>query len=83
MSDLNSLEARLEAAFAAIETRLANGGGGGGEGLAQARKRIGELEEENRTLAQHLEALNAERGKDLEQLDTLIAQLRPLVEEAG
>ena len=81
MSDLNGLEARLDAAFSTIEKRLLNGGGGEA-GLADALARIAELEAENRDLSDSLDALNAERAKDLAQLDTLIAQLRPLVEEA-
>jgi len=83
MSDLNSLEARLDAAFEVIEARLASGSAGDGDGMAEARARISDLEQENRDLANTLETLNSERAKDLEQLDKLISQLRPLVEEAS
>jgi len=76
MSDLNVLQKRLEEALAILE---AAGPGNG----AETSDRIAALEAENTRLAEDLATLEQERSKDLAQLDTLISQLRPLIEEAG
>ena len=75
MTELKTLEARLDAALSALEKAAASGDGGGAS-------RIAALEAENRALEDQLAALTEEREKDLAQLDQLIAQLRPLIEEA-
>lgn len=79
MSDLKSLEARLEAAFEHLEARLA----------APAPQAAGEpgdlarLQAENSALSEQVSVLTRKRDEDLAQLDTLLAQLRPLIEEAS
>lgn len=77
MKELRALEERLEHALGLLEQTPATGGGGDG-----AADRIAELEAENRNLCERLDKMSAEREKDLAQLDTLIAQLRPLIEES-
>ncbi|MEM8788176.1 MAG: hypothetical protein AAGE76_07930 [Pseudomonadota bacterium] len=74
MSDLKSLSARVDAALSVLEA----GGAGGGDAPA----RIAALEAENRALTEKLAALDSARESDLAQLDDLIAQLRPLIDEA-
>lgn len=73
MSDLKSLEARLDAALERISAATPAGGES-----ADAAK----LAAENQALADKLDALNAQRNQDLAQLDELLGQLRPLIEEA-
>ena len=70
MSELRDLQDRLESALGRLERAGRPGGG-----------RVAELEAENAALAAELERLNAARQKDLAELDTLISQIRPLVEE--
>jgi hypothetical protein len=83
MTDLKTLEARLDAALTALETAAAAGSGAAGDDSgAEAAARIAALEAENRELQDRLAAVTEEREKDLAQLDALIAQLRPLIEEA-
>lgn len=79
MTDLKSLEARLDAALTALE-KAAAPRAAPDSGAPAAR--IAELEAENRALEERLAAVTDEREKDLAQLDALIAQLRPLIEEA-
>ena len=84
MSELSSLERRIDAALERIQNALATqNGGDGGDDLNAARDRIAALEAENRQLSAQLTELNAARSQDLAQLDQLIGQLRPLVEEAS
>lgn len=78
MEELRALEARLEQALTVLEQ--SEGAGAGGDNASAGR--IAELEAENRALGERLDKMSAEREKDLKQLDTLIAQLRPLIEES-
>ncbi|MEO0386478.1 MAG: hypothetical protein AAF281_02970 [Pseudomonadota bacterium] len=79
MSDLRDLEARLDAATARIVAALT--------ALSERRDTaagdadVAALKAENADLAGALEALRAERARDVAEIDTLIAQLKPLVEE--
>ena len=83
MSELKDLEARLNVALERLEAGLDSGGGASGAELAKAQDRLAALEAENRALSADLDALRSARDADLAQLDGLIAQLRPLVEEAS
>ena len=76
MDELRALETRLEKALSVLEQSPgATGAGNAG--------RLAELEAENRALSERLEQVTGEREKDLAQLDTLIARLRPLIEETA
>ena len=78
MEDVQALADRLSSALDRLEGRLVQGPvaeEGGAERLAS-------LEAENQGLRDRLDALTAERERDLAQLDELIARLRPLIEEA-
>ncbi len=78
MDDVKELEARLTAALDVLERKLAETGeNSGGDGDVDA------LRAENERLQQELADLTEERERDLAQLDQLIAQLKPLVEEAN
>jgi len=76
MDELRALEARLDEALSVLERSSSAPG-------AEDAGRIAELEAENRALSERLEQVTSEREKDLAQLDTLIAQLRPLIEETA
>ncbi|MSU89023.1 hypothetical protein GE300_05205 [Rhodobacteraceae bacterium 2CG4] len=76
MDELRALETRLEKALSVLEQ--ADGATGAGNA-----GRLAELEAENRALSERLEQVTGEREKDLAQLDTLIARLRPLIEETA
>ncbi len=78
MNEVNELEARLAAALDTLERKQSEAAkpAGGGPDLAA-------LEAENERLQQELADLTEERERDLAQVDQLIAQLRPLVEEAN
>lgn len=71
MSDLQNLASRLDAALRQLETARGSAG-----------QNTSALVAENQALSQKLAAVQSEREKDLAQLDKLIAQLKPLVEEA-
>ena len=66
MSDLKKLQARIDSAL----TRL--------EGAARD---LVTLEKENAQLRESLEAARSARQSDLEELDRLLEQLKPLIEE--
>ncbi len=76
MDELRALEARLDEALSVLERSSS-------APEAEDPDRIAELEAENRALSERLEQITKEREKDLAQLDTLIAQLRPLIEETA
>lgn len=78
MEDVQALADRLSSALDRLEGRLVQGPDAG-EGDAE---RVASLEAENQGLRDRLDALTAERERDLAQLDELIARLRPLIEEA-
>jgi hypothetical protein len=78
MHEVKQLEARLGAALDALERKLAAAAKPADDGPDLA-----ELQAENARLQQELADLTEERERDLAQLDQLIAQLRPLVEEAN
>ena len=76
MSKLSDLQQRLNAALEKLEASAGNGD-------AAAHGRISELESQNRALADDLSALQEARTRDLAELDALITQLKPLVEEGA
>ena len=78
MDEVKELEARLTAALDALERKLAETGEPAGDGPDPTA-----LQAENERLQQELADLTEERERDLAQLDQLIAQLKPLVEEAN
>jgi SMC interacting uncharacterized protein involved in chromosome segregation len=78
MDEVKELEARLSAALDALERKLAEAAQPAGDGPD-----LDALRDENERLQQELADLNDERERDLAQLDQLIAQLKPLVEEAN
>jgi len=78
MDEVKELEARLAAALDALERKLSEAAKPTGDGPDLA-----DLQAENERLQQELADLNDERERDLAQLDQLIAQLKPLVEEAN
>ncbi|MEM8871533.1 MAG: hypothetical protein AAGB10_04400 [Pseudomonadota bacterium] len=79
MSNLKSLEARLEAAFEGLEARLAAPFPDGPEDPVQ----VAQLQAENKALSDQVELLTQRRDEDLAQLDALLEQLRPLIEESA
>ncbi|MGB3626254.1 MAG: hypothetical protein WA989_10505 [Henriciella sp.] len=85
MSQINQLEVHFARALDrlrdAIETRGAASGGGSGE-APQLQSRIASLENDKAKLLEELVSIRAKRDKDVAALDDLIAQLKPLIEEA-
>ncbi|NNU81927.1 hypothetical protein HMH01_15930 [Halovulum dunhuangense] len=77
MTELESLAARLEEALDALEA-----GHGAWGSPEDAGAEVAALRRENDALREKVAALEAAREDDLAQLDKLIAQLKPLVEEA-
>lgn len=79
MSELSSLEARLDAAISqireAFESRSTPDKANGVDS-----KELEKLAQENATLTSTLSALQDQRQRDIADLDTLIEQLKPLVE---
>lgn len=78
MSDLKRLEARLDAAL----QHLAASARPPSSSQAADTYALTQLQDENSALTEKLAALSAQRDQDLAQLDELLAQLRPLIEEA-
>ncbi len=78
MDDINDLAERLHAALARIEA-VARAADPGDANMAEFNK----LRAENETLQKNLEAFRQQRDSDVAQLDTLISQLKPLVEEVS
>lgn len=89
MSEIKELEARFEAAVAHLASAIEAKNGGDAAGsradasLEAARARLTELEEENAQMAEDLTALKKQREQDLAELDQLIEQLKPLIEEVA
>ncbi len=85
MSQIRELDDQITAALgrlrAALEARDARAAAEA-EG-PDPRERIAELEDEKAELAEELDRLQAKRDKDVAALDDLIAQLKPLIQEAG
>lgn len=79
MSELSALEERLEAALAAIQTALAKKSSASG---AEDPKTAA-LTAENAKLRKDLNALQAKRDQDMADLDALLRQLEPLIEEVN
>jgi hypothetical protein len=77
MSDLKQLEARLHAALSRLEAARSRPAAEGDP------ERLKALVAENAELRASLASLAAVRQADVDRLDALIAQLRPLVEELG
>lgn len=80
MNDLNDLEARLKAATETVRAALSNKQTAG-PAAGDETVRIAALEAQNTALTGSLEKLKKQRGRDMAELDTLIARLKPLVEE--
>ena len=78
MSDLDALEDRIGAAMARI--RAAAEAEPEPAGIDPETHAV--LEARAQTLAQELASVEAKRAEDVAQLDALIAELRPLVEES-
>ncbi|WP_185803301.1 hypothetical protein [Pontivivens nitratireducens] len=81
MNDIEALEARIEAATTRIATAIAAkqnvAAEPGGDPVALRR-----LERVNVALRAQLKDMELKREADMAQLDGLISELRPLVEEA-
>lgn len=75
MRDLASIEDRLEKAIGRIEDAFRNARRGDPDSDVSA------LAAENAAMQKELEKLRKQRDDDVEQLDKLIAQLGPLVDE--
>ncbi len=78
MSDLKRLEAGLDAAL----QHLAASAKPPSIPPTADTAALTQLQDENRALTEKLATLKAQRDQDLAQLDELLAQLRPLIEEA-
>lgn len=79
MSDPEELSERLNRALDALAAKAEAAAGA----PADQSDRVAELEAENRDLRQRLESLHAAREQDLAELDQLLAQLKPLIEETA
>ncbi|MEL6126189.1 MAG: hypothetical protein AAFR57_07325 [Pseudomonadota bacterium] len=79
MSDLDGLETRIGTALSRIRGALAKIGEGDA-GDAQAVRR---LERVNAALRGQVQEMERKREADVAQLDALITELRPLVEEGA
>ncbi|MEL6680724.1 MAG: hypothetical protein AAFQ51_18625 [Pseudomonadota bacterium] len=79
MSELDGLEGRIGTALSRIRAALAKVGDGGA-GDVQAVRR---LERVNAALRGQLKDMERKREADVAQLDALITELRPLVEEGA
>lgn len=75
MRDLAAIEERLERAVAKIEDAFRNARRG------EPDNDVSVLAAENASMQNELERLRAQRNEDVAQLDSLIAQLTPLVDE--
>lgn len=82
MSELSALEARLEAALAAIQEALVSSPAAVTDGDANDGQ-IAALQAENARLGEKLDALRSKRQQDIADLDALLKQLEPLIEEVG
>lgn len=79
MSELSSLEARVDAAISQIRTAFdAREISGAPNDTDDGR--VDALQEENATLTSSLGDLKQQRKRDIADLDALIEQLKPLVE---
>ncbi|MEE9453969.1 MAG: hypothetical protein V3V13_06265 [Paracoccaceae bacterium] len=74
MNELNTLEDRLKSATDRISVLISAKSGGGAE--------TPEMLTENAQLKEQLQKHKAERQADMDDLDALLAQLRPLMEDA-
>jgi len=83
MSQITDLENQLAAAFDRLRAAMARGGSGNVDaGSDSLMLRISDLEAEKAGLVDQLGGLRNKRDKDVAALDELIAQLKPLIEEA-
>ena len=87
MNDLSSLEERLEVAttrvidaVAALAERMRAADGAAGSGAGEQGE-VGALRSQNAELNAALKTLQDERARDVAELDALIDQLKPLLEE--
>lgn len=81
MSELSTLEARLEAALVQLATAIRSRPVSGVD-ASDGMERINKLEAENTDLSTSLQKLQKQRQRDVADLDALLEQLKPLVEEA-
>ena len=81
MSELSTLEARLEAALVQLATAIRSRPVSGAD-ASDGMERINKLEAENTDLSTSLQKLQKQRQRDVADLDALLEQLKPLVEEA-
>lgn len=85
MSQIAEFENQLAAAFDRLRAAMARGGSANTNAEVDSdslRARISDLETEKAGLASQLSGLRSKRDKDVAALDELIAQLKPLIEEA-
>lgn len=80
--ELRELQRRMNAALEQLE-KEASDRAQGSAGEAGASAEIAQLQSQNKALSEKLAKLSADRERDLAQLDQLIAQLKPLIEEAS
>lgn len=73
MNELESLEGRLKIAIDRIELAISARGEGAGDSF--------EIAAENTQLKQDLSEFKELRKRDIQQLDGLMAKIRPLLEE--
>ncbi len=81
MSQIIEIEGQIAEALDRLRTAVA-GRYVPAEGDAGLVERVAQLEREKIALAAELERLRAKRDVDVAALDELIAQLKPLIEEA-
>ncbi|MGB0498018.1 MAG: hypothetical protein ACPGID_06735 [Rubricella sp.] len=79
MDDLDALERRIDAALGRIRAAIEAARSEGPEDPAQVTR----LEKINESLRGRVKEMERKREADVAQLDALIAELRPLVEEVG
>ena len=82
MVQIQELEHRFAAALQGIEKALAERRTEVPQGAVQSGETAEALQRENSELRRQLAELGAMREKDVATLDDLIAQLKPLIEEA-
>jgi hypothetical protein len=83
MSQFNQLEIQFARALDRLREAIARRGAGSvSPDAGPLHERVVSLENDKAKLLQELVSVRAKRDKDVAALDDLIAQLKPLIEEA-
>ena len=83
MARVAELEARVEAALAALEHRLTTPAPSPQSSAEDGDARLEELQAENAQLQAGMAELRQQRDTEIAELEDLIQQLKPLIEEVA